>query len=431
MFRAEHVDRPSSLSQLRGLVSRSREVRVLGSGHSFNAIADSAGTLVSLDGLPRTIEIDSASATVKVAASVRYAELGARLHAEGYALRNLASLPHISVAGSCATATHGSGDANGNLATAVSAIEMVTAGGDVVVLGRDTDGDRFEGAVVALGALGAVVSLTLDLVPAFDVRQYVYEGLAGEVLDEHFDDVFSSAYSVSLFTGWRTSVIDQAWVKHRLDASPAPDASRAGDPAPAGSVGATTADGAGNPFFGATMADGPRHPVPGVSAVHCTRQAGVPGPWFERLPHFRPDFTPSAGEELQSEYLVPREHAVAALRALAGLRDHIAPVLQISEIRTVAADRLWLSTAYGRESVAIHFTWIKDPAAVLPVLGLIEERLAPFEARPHWGKLFTVAPEVLRSRYERLPDFRDLVAHFDPTGTFTNDFLRDHLLGAP
>ncbi|WP_405145571.1 FAD-binding protein [Sphaerisporangium sp. NBC_01403] len=407
-FQAERVDRPSSLQQLQSLIARSAKVRVLGSGHSFNHIADSPGALVSLDGLPQGVELDGDSARVKVTASVRYAELGRRLHDKGYAVPNLASLPHISVAGSCATATHGSGDANGNLATSVSEVEMVTADGEVVVLGRDRDGDRFDGAVVALGALGAVVSLTLDVVPAFDVRQYVYEGLPVEVLDDHFAGIVSSAYSVSLFTDWRTSRINQVWVKQRLDES-------GGSPA-------------GPDLFGATAADGPRHPVPGVSAVHCTRQMGVPGPWFERLPHFRPDFTPSSGEELQSEYMVPRRHAVEALHALEGLRDRIAPVLQISEIRTVASDGLWLSPCYGRDTVAFHFTWIKDSAAVLPVLGLIEERLAPFEARPHWGKLFTVPPEVLRSRYERLPDFRDLARRYDPSAKFANEFVATYVL---
>jgi xylitol oxidase len=185
----------------------------------------------------------------------------------------------------------------------------------------------------------------------------------------------------------------------------------------------------GEDWFGARAADGPRHPVPGMSAVHCTEQLGVPGPWFERLPHFRPDFTPSSGEELQSEYLVPRRHAVDALHAVAGVSDRVAPVLQISEIRTIAADELWMSPSYQQDTVALHFTWVKDTPAVLPVLTLLEERLAPFDARPHWGKLFTTPPEVIRSRYQRLPDFHDLVRYYDPAGTFTNEFLDRYVLG--
>jgi xylitol oxidase len=291
----------------------------------------------------------------------------------------------------------------------VSALEMVTADGDLVSLSRDRDGDRFRGAVVGLGALGIVVSVTLDIAPTFDVRQYVYEGLPLEVLDEHFSDLVSSAYSVSLFTGWRDSRIDQVWVKRHVDQA-------GGWPVH-------------QDWFEARPADGPRHPVPGVSSVHCTEQLGVPGPWFERLPHFRPDFTPSSGEELQSEYLVPRRHAIEALHAVNAISDRVAPVLQISEIRTIAADDLWMSPSYQQDTVALHFTWIKDTEAVLPVLGLLEERLAPFEARPHWGKLFTTSPEVLRSRYQRLPDFHDLVRQYDPTGTFTNEFLDRYVLG--
>ncbi|WP_436838317.1 D-arabinono-1,4-lactone oxidase [Microbispora hainanensis] len=409
-FRAAEVERPSSVEELRALVARSDKARVLGSGHSFNHIADSPGALISLDALPQEIEIDGGSSTVRVAANVRYAELGRRLHEKGYALPNLASLPHISVAGSCATGTHGSGDANGGLATSVRAIEMVTADGELVTLSRDADGDRFAGAVVALGALGVVVAMTLDVVPSFDVRQRVFEGLPAEVLDDRFDAVMSAAYSVSLFTDWRTSRINQAWVKER--------------------VGADAAEGFHEPgggFFGAAPADGPRHPVPGVSAVHCTAQLGVPGPWFERLPHFRPDFTPSSGEELQSEYMVPRQHAAAAFRALDAIRDRIAPVLQISEIRTIAGDDLWLSPSQGRDTVAFHFTWIKDTAAVTPVLTAIEERLAPFGARPHWGKLFTLPADVLRTRYERLDEFAALARHYDPRGVFANEFVERYV----
>jgi alditol oxidase len=165
-----------------------------------------------------------------------------------------------------------------------------------------------------------------------------------------------------------------------------------------------------------------------MSAVACTEQLGVPGPWFDRLPHFRPDFAPSSsGDELQSEFLLPRQHAVRALHALNEVRDRVAPVLQICEVRTIAADDLWMSTSYGRDTVALHFTWIKDTGAVLPVLELLDERLAPFEARPHWGKLFTTPADALRSRYPRLPDFHALTRHYDPNGTFTNDFIARHL----
>ena len=407
-FGAKEVHRPASLDELRRLVAGGDRVRALGSAHSFNDIADSPGALISLAALPDVVDIDTAAGAVKVAAGVRYADLGRRLNDGGHSLHNLASLPHISVAGSCATGTHGSGDRNGSLATAVRALEMVTADGDLVALDRDVDGDRFRGAVVGLGCLGVVVSMTLDIGPAFDMRQYVYDDLAFDALDDHFDEIFAAAYSVSLFTDWRAQHVNQVWVKQRV-----------GDP------GAWSSD---ESWFGARPADGPRHPILGMSAVHCTEQAGVPGPWQERLPHFRSGFTPSSGEELQAEYLLPRRHAGDALHALSAVRDQIAPVLQISEIRTIAADELWLSPCYRQETVAFHFTWIKDTKAVLPVLGLIEERLAPFAPRPHWEKLFTVEPDVLRSRYVRLPDFQALAQDYDPTGKFAGDFVRRNLL---
>ncbi len=410
-FNAQRLHRPESIPQLQSLVAEASRVRALGTGHSFNRIADSPGELISVAGLPPLMEIDTERATVTVAAGTRYGELARYLHASGYALANLGSLPHISVAGACATATHGSGDRNGNLATAVSALELVTAEGKLSTLSREDDGDRFLGSVVSLGALGVVTSLTLDIVPTFQVEQYVYEDLPSERLETHFTEVFASAYSVSLFTDWTGPRFNQVWRKRRVDES------GSGSPGPR--------------WLGATLADGPRHPVPGMPSVNTTEQLGVPGPWYARLPHFRLEFTPSSGDELQSEYFVPRQRAVAALAAIAGLRDRLAPVLQISELRTVAADELWLSPAYRRDSVAVHFTWVPDTAAVLPVLTEIEERLAPFAARPHWGKLFVTSPEPLRGRYPRFADFIDLMRHHDPTGKFRNELLdryfpRDH-----
>jgi len=396
-FAARDFYRPSSLSELQALVARSARIRVLATGHSFNDLADSPGAQVSLAGLPPEVSVDSAASVARVAAGLSYAELAVRLDARGFALRNLASLPHISVSGATATATHGSGTANQNLAAAVVGLSLVTADGDLMEL------DRADGAVVHLGALGVVSSLTLALVPAFEVSQRVYENLPLEVLDDRFTDVMTSAYSVSLFTDWRAPRLTQVWIKRRLDvpASSVPEA----------------------PWFTATPATSPRHPVPGASPDACTAQLGIPGRWYDRLPHFRPEFKPSAGDELQSEYLLPVAHAVPALHALNQIRDRLAPVLRICEIRAVAADQLWLSPCYRQDSVAFHFTWIADAAAVRPVVMLAERQLAPFGPRPHWGKVFTTPREDLRARYERLPDFLDLMRRFDPSGKFRNAYI--------
>lgn len=400
---------PSSLAQVQEFVARSNRVRALGTMHSFNDLADSPGALVSLAHLPPMIEVDSALATATVAAGTRYMELAQHIDRKGFALPNLASLPHISVAGGCATATHGSGIRNGNLATHVSQIDLVTADGDIVTIGRnDRDaGDRLNGAVVGLGALGVIASLTLELMPAFEMRQYVYDDFPLEALEGHFAELVSCAHSVCLFTDWRASRLTQIWIKQRTD-QPEPEM-------------------LDSPWFTARPADGPRHPVPGMNPVACTAQRGVAGRWFERLPHFRPDCTPSAGEELQSEYMIPREHAIHALRALDRVREKIHPVLQICEVRTIAADELWMSPCYRQHSVSIHFTWTADTHAVLPVVALVEQQLAPFGARPHWGKVFTSPPKMLASLYERLPDFRDLVRELDPAGKFGNAFTRRHL----
>ncbi|MFG2353333.1 FAD-binding protein [Streptomyces sp. NPDC048521] len=401
-YTAKEHQRPRTLDALRTLVAGSAKVRVLGSGHSFNDIADPGpdGLLLSTAGLPPVIEVDAAARTVRVAGGVRYAELARAVHAHGLALPNMASLPHISVAGSVATGTHGSGVGNGPLASAVREVELVVADGSTVTIARDDA--RFDGAVTSLGALGVVTALTLDLEPAYEVEQHVFTELPLNGLD--FGAVAAAGYSVSLFTDWRRPGFRQVWVKRRTD-RPAVD------------------------FPWAAPATEPVHPVPGMPAVNCTEQLGVPGPWHERLPHFRAEFTPSSGEEIQSEYLLPRSAAVAALAAIDGIRQPVAAVLQTCEVRTVAADAQWLSPAHGRDSVALHFTWVRDEAAVLPVVRRLEEALDPFDPRPHWGKVYEIPSTAVRRRYTRLADFRSLARSLDPAGTFTNAFVRDLLDG--
>jgi alditol oxidase len=417
-FTAPEFHQPATLGELRAVVGRARQVRVLGTGHSFNDMADSPGAhgvQVSLAGLPPEVEIDSASARVRVTAGLSYAALAARLDRQGFALHAMASLPHISVAGATATGTHGSGTANQSLSAAVTGLELVTAGGDIVEVSRSGD-DAFPGAVVHLGVLGAVTRLILAVVPSFEVAQRVYEGLPLDVLDDHFADLMASGYSVSMFTDWRSSRLTQLWIKSLVAA--APDASAN----PSASSAAAAPPVTEEPWFAATAAPAARNPVPGVAADSCTEQLGRPGPWFERLPHFRPDFTPSAGDELQSEYLLPAEHAVAALHALRPLAGRIAAAVRICEVRRVAADDLWLSMAYRQDSVAFHFTWIPDPAAVLPVVTAIERQLEPFGPRPHWGKVFTTPAAGLHDRYARLLDFLELARHYDPAGKFRNAY---------
>jgi xylitol oxidase len=403
-YRAARLHRPATLDQLQELIVGASRLRVLGSRHSFNDIADAEELLV-LDGLPGEAAVDHDAGTVTVPAAMRYGELAGRLRAQGLALANLASLPHISVGGAVATATHGSGDANGNLATAVAGLELVAGTGELVTAARgDPD---FDGLVVGLGALGAVTRLTLDVEPDYQVRQRTFEGLPWDELFGHLDEVTSAGYSVSLFTRWG-EVVDQVWVKTRVTGA---------------------AEAVRGELFGAAAATQDRHPILGIDPVNCTRQLGVPGPWSDRLPHFRMGFTPSSGEELQSEYHLPREQAVAALQALRSLAGAIRPVLQVSELRTVAADRLWMSPQHGRETLSVHFTWHKDWPAVRRALVEVEAALAPFGARPHWGKLFLARAADLAPLYGRLGDFTALAGRLDPRGVFVNDWLRRHVLG--
>jgi xylitol oxidase len=407
-YPAERLHRPTTIEQVQEIVAAAPRVRVLGSRHSFTGIADSA-ELVSLEavqaaGTPLAgIDVDLGARTVTLGGGVKYGELAEVLRDAGAALHNLASLPHISVAGAVATATHGSGVTNGNLATAVAALEIVTSSGEIV---RASRGDAdFDGMVVGLGALGAVTRLTLDVEPAFEVEQRVFEGLAWDALYEHFDEITACGYSVSLFTLWGDDV-EMVWVKTRTDQGGAPD----GD------------------LFGAVPAAVDRNPVIGLDPTPCTPQLGRPGLWSDRLPHFRMGFTPSAGNELQSEYLLPHGSAVDALQAVRSLAQRIRPLVLACEIRTVAADRLWMSTAYDQASVALHFTWKPVPAAVADVLVDLERALFPFAARPHWGKVFLADAATIAPLYERHADFVGLTERLDPRGAFRNPWLEHHLL---
>ncbi|MGB7844470.1 MAG: D-arabinono-1,4-lactone oxidase [Candidatus Acidiferrum sp.] len=399
----------NSLEQVRSYVRQQNKLKVLGTRHCFNNIADSKYNLLSLKAMDEVVALDPEAHTVTVDAGMTYGQLCPYLHGKGFALHNLASLPHISIAGACSTATHGSGIKNGNLATAVAAIEMVTAAGEVVTLSRQHDGEAFAGAVVGLGALGVITKTTLDIQPTFLMVQYVYENLPLSELKEHFDAIESSAYSVSLFTDWQNQRINEVWVKSRIEVGQASFATPE--------------------FYGAKLATKNLHPISELSAENCTEQMGVPGPWFERLPHFRMGFTPSAGKELQSEYFVPRQHAIEAIMAVERLRDQVSPHLMISEIRTIAADNLWMSPCYEQPCVTIHFTWKQDWPAVKKLLPIIEKELAVFQARPHWGKLFTISPTELKLIYKKLPDFIELSKKYDPQGKFRNEFLNTNIFG--
>ncbi|MDB5087643.1 MAG: xyoA [Mucilaginibacter sp.] len=405
-FSTDNVFYPKTVEEVQTLVKQHSRIKTLGTRHCFNRIADSKDNLISTKEMNKVVAISPDKKTVTVEGGIKYGELAPYLHQKGYALHNLASLPHISVAGSITTATHGSGVKNGNLSSAVTGLEIVIADGNIVHLSKDSDPEKLNAAVVGLGALGVITKVTLQIQPTYTVRQNVFIGLPMEQLKHNFEKIVSAGYSVSLFTDWQTDHINEVWIKSRIGVD---------------------SDKVLPEFYGAKAATKNLHPIIALSAENCTEQMGVPGPWYERLPHFKMGFTPSSGKELQSEYFVPIHNAVEAIQVISKLGKAIGPHLFITEIRTIAADNLWMSPCHNQTSVTIHFTWKQETEAVLKLLPQIEKALAPYTPRPHWGKVFTLDPKVLASRYEKLHDFKNLVTEYDPHGKFRNDFLERNI----
>ncbi|MEO5781296.1 MAG: FAD-binding protein [Arthrobacter oryzae] len=404
-YSAEKIFEPATVDEVQGLVARWPRVRALGTRHSFNDIADTSGALISLAGLNPDIRIDPTAMTASVTGGTRFGVLISELQSQGFALHNTGSLPHISVAGATATGTHGSGDGNGILSTAISAVELLTADGSVVKIDRSSG--QLSAIAVGLGAFGIIIRVTVDIEPTYLVRQDVYRYAPWETVLERLDEVMASAYSVSLLADFASPTVLQVWLKTRLGEGRHPEL------APT--------------LFGGTWYDDSEEPAPD----NVNQRASVPGPWSERMPHFRLDRQPSnGGDELQSEYYVGREYGVQALEVLRTLGAQISPHLLISEIRTAAADSLWLSPAYERDVLCIGFTWAKHPAEVAALLPVIEEALAPFAPRQHWGKLFHFGADVIGQRFPRLTDFKAVRRHYDPQGKFWNPFL-ESTLGTP
>jgi alditol oxidase len=406
-YSTDNVFYPKTVSEVQSLVKKCERLRGLGTRHCFNTIADSKYNLISSGSLNNILTLDSVNNTVTVEAGIKYGELAPWLDQKGFALHNLASLPHISVAGSITTATHGSGVKNGNLSTAVRGLQIVIADGTLVDISKEKDGNLLNAAVVGLGAFGIITQVTLAVQPTYNMRQQVFLQLPFAQLKDHFLEIVSAGYSVSLFTDWQSESINEVWIKDKVNPE--------------------IRDRGVEEFYGAKAAVKNLHPIIELSAENCTPQMGVPGPWYERLPHFKMGFTPSSGKELQTEYFIPQKHAIEAIMAIQRLGKQIGPHLFITEIRTIAADQLWMSPCRNQDSVTIHFTWKQEWAEVKKLLPLIEKELDPFQARPHWGKLFTMPASTLESRYEKLEDFKKLAASYDPHGKFRNDFLDGNL----
>ncbi len=405
-FTAGRIHRPASVDEARRVVAQTSQIRAVGARHSFNAIADLPGDLIDLGDIDPDFALDPEKRTVTVGAATTYGALADYLHRAGWGLHNMASLPHVSVAGAIATGTHGSGDRLGNLATAVAAFEMIGAGGDLIAVRRgDPD---FDGMVVSLGAFGIVTRVTLDIEPGFEMRQDAFEGLRWTAVLADLDAVMSAGYSVSLMTSWSGDTVARLWIKTRL---------KNGGPAAVSMA-----------HLGAVVATQPSaRPTP--EAVARLNPFGVAAPWSQCLPHFRKDAVVGPAGHLQSEYMVPRARAASAIERLRAIGDRIDRLLWATEIRSMTGDALWLSPAYGDDRVAIHFSWQRDIDAVQQMTAEIEAMLLPFGARPHWGKIMNSRAAQLAPLYPKLPAFRQLAAAYDPAGKFRNEYLRIHVFG--
>jgi xylitol oxidase len=406
-YSTDNLVAPKTVEELQELIKSYKKVKGLGTMHCFNGIADSKFNQISTAALNKVISLDKENQTITVESGIKYGEFCEYLDKNSFALHNLASLPHISVAGACSTSTHGSGISNGSLATAAIALEMVNGNGEVVRLTKEKNREEFLMAIVSLGALGIITKVTLKVQPTFKMKQVVYQNMPMAALEKDFEKIMASGYSVSLFTDWKNKNVSEVWIKVKSDDVKefAPE------------------------FYGAKLANKNLHPIASADPVNCTDQMGVDGTWFERMPHFKMGFTPSSGKELQAEYFVNIKDAYAAFMAVEKLNEKVAPLLFITEIRTIAADEIPMSPFYKKTCLAIHFTWKQEVDAVMALLPEVEKALEPFGARPHWGKVFTLKPNVLQSRIEKLNEFKALMIKHDPEGKFRNDFIDTNLFG--
>jgi len=396
-FSATEIATPESTEALQTVIAEAPTAKAIGTRHSFNAVADSpGGVLVDVSTLRDVhLAIDHEQMTASVPAGWTYSQAVRELEAAGVALGNLASLPHISVAGATATGTHGSGDRNPMMSAEIVGVEVVDGEGQLRVVG---EGHPDLGALsLGLGAFGVFTRVVFAVRPTFQVQQDYYRSAPWENVLANLDDIFASAYSVNIHGDFSTDTVRGVWRKHVCDS---------------GEIMVSP-----ERLFGLTLERG-QLPNAATTRLH------KPGPWSVRLAHFRPDAAPSTGgDELQSEYFVSRAHAVDALDALRSIGDRIDPHLWGAEIRTVASDDLWISPATGRDTLSIGLTWRKHPEAVHDLLPVVESTLEPFDARPHWGKLFAMEAPRLHALYPRLAEFNALRATYDPAATFASPFL--------
>lgn len=397
-FEQAEVVKPKTISELAEMV-RVNKVRPVGTLHSFSPIAKGEGLLMSTANLAIKPELDSDRSVVRFGAAMRFGELALFLEQNGFALRNMGSLPHISVAGAAATGTHGSGDKNQILSSSLTSFSYLNHEGELIKVEKQDP--LFEAFRLGLGAYGIWVEAELSIVPSFQIRQDIFLEIPWSYFLEDPSRLTSAGYSVSLFGKWGTSTISQTWVKSEVEDP------RAGVPiaaiAPEQNSKRELADGVGD---------------------NLTEQGGKPGPWLHRLPHFRLDASPSAGNEIQTEYFFTRDKIAHAIEAVHSVAGKINPVLIISEIRSIAQDDAWLSPMRRGDSIALHFTWKNEPELVDIAVQELEKVLAPMEPIPHWGKVHHFTQSDLERAHPMLSKAREQFENADPSGKFSSDYLR-------
>jgi xylitol oxidase len=406
-FAATRLHRPASIGDVQRVVAVAANVRAVGSRHSFNGIADSPADQIDLTGIDPDIVIDRERMTVTVGAGTSYGDLSMFLHRDGFALHNLASLSQISVAGAIATATHGSGDGNKALSSAVVGLELVAGDGSIRRVERGHA--DFDGMVVGLGAFGIVTRVTLAIEPTFDIRQDAFVDMPWDQLLTGFDTISSAAYSFSIFTNWAGPAANRIWLKTRMGTALA-------DEFAVSKLGLTR----GLPYTVPATVENP---------LAILNPFDVPGPWCDRLTHTRHDISPPPADQIQSEYLIPRLQLGKAVAIIRATGPRIDTLLHASEIRTVAADEFWLSPFYRQDSVGIHFTWKKQIEAVDAITKELEMALIPLGGKPHWGKVIHADAAALAPLYPRMADFRSCALRCDPAGKFRNAYLEKHVFG--
>lgn len=409
----EGVQRAVKAAQAQGLT-----VKAVGAGHSFTGIAVAPGVLLELDDMQGLVSADAGSGLVTVLGGTRLHRMPGLLAPYGLAMQNLGDIDRQSIAGAIATGTHGTGKGFGGIATQVRGLTLVTAEGEFLRIDAERNADMLSGAVVGLGALGIVVEVTLQCVPAFllhavDSRVPIDDAL--ETLHERAADADHLEFY------WHPHT-DVALMKTqtRLPES----AARHPIPMLRRWVDETVLS---NGVFGAYCAASRIAPaiIPPFNrlAVRLTGHAEYTDRSHRVLVHDR------AVRFREMEYAIPADDVVPAVQAIRKLIDQRGWRIEFPiEVRFAAADDLWLSTAYGRDSayVAVHRYWRADPRAYFDA---VEQIMLDLGGRPHWGKLHSLDDEQLRARYPRFDDFLALRNRLDPGRLFGNRHL-ERVLGA-